>query len=649
MSKRAVLVLRLLVAWSSFVLFLSGTAQAQTKPEKDPIPQGYEINPYGCLGRYETATKDRTTAQMELEVKRKLDPLFEPEDPHSIRAMKLCVVAMLKSRLGHMDAAEYYQRAIEEQPFEPGYELWAGNYYSGFRGAHRPVVELAERHYYAGLRKLEELDRKKKRRHYHDVVEDWIRKRMLLLYQEDGMPILPWKAYPQSSSGLNAPGLSLGVMAGISKDTRPFNRRGDNNEMRTFSGEANFADSDLRAGGATRPVLGRGLTDLEIYDIARAPLRMEVDAKARFRQRYFGALDFRFFQACAPESQIISFYFPTGFYAPQPEGVDAQGKGNIGTPCNWFAKDAQSRSQSFADTSVREMNLNYERVFPLYPLFDFRLAGGVGKGQRIGVVEFLPFQKEDYYIYQVMPSFSHFLSTDKVSLDLVWAKLDFVDPEIGPTMDRQREKVIRGVKLDYAFYSPVVLPQLGYGSLRPYRTPTRGIHLYAGGVLDEETYGSHTVAKQDIYGGFQYRAPVNFNWLLQGTYLTARGTFADPNTIPAQVYNDPTQDFTGWRTSTYAEIRVIDPEALPTTTGSFLSPDMLNIVFPVSHDIALGDSRKDYENIRGGVQAWFQVFGTGFLGPAFLFTAGYDFQYFYNISKGFHLFSLNARVGWGEL
>ena len=121
MSKRAVLVLRLLAAVSSFVLLCSGTAHG-AKPKKDPIPQGYEINPYGCLGRYETATKDRTTAQMEIEVERKLNPLFEPEDPRSIRAMKLCVVAMLKSRLGHMDAAEYYLRAIEEQPFEPGYE-----------------------------------------------------------------------------------------------------------------------------------------------------------------------------------------------------------------------------------------------------------------------------------------------------------------------------------------------------------------------------------------------------------------------------------------------------------------------------------------------------------------------------------------------
>jgi hypothetical protein len=232
--------------------------------------------------------------------------------------------------------------------------------------------------------------------------------------------------------------------------------------------------------------------------------------------------------------------------------------------------------------------------------------------------------------------------------------LDFDDSEFGPQMDRARQKIIRGIKLDYAFYSPMVLPQLGFGSLRPYRTPTRGIHLFVGAVQDDETYGSHTVSKQDIYGGFQYRAPVNFNWFLQGTYLTSRVSFADPNVLDpntgrAAVYNDPTQDFVGWRTSTYAEIRVIDPEALPTTTGSFLSPDMLNIVFPVTHDIALGDSRKDYENIRAGVQAWFQVFGTGFLGPAFLFTAGYDFQYFYNISKGFHMFSGNLRIGWGEL
>jgi hypothetical protein len=415
-------------------------------------------------------------------------------------------------------------------------------------------------------------------------------------------------------------------MVGYSKDTRPFNRRGDNNEMRVFSGEANFANSDLRAGAATRPVLGRGLTELEIYDIARAPIRYELDAKARLRQRYVGALDFRYFQSRAPESQIISFYFPTG---PGPAATP-------GSP-----------TDAFADVKVEEYGLGYERVFPLYPLGDFRLALAGALGNRKGVVEFLPHEVENYRLVQVMPSYSHFVTTDKLTIDLTYALLDFDDIEFGPTADRARKKIIRAVKVDYAFYSPIVLPRLGLGSLRPYRTPTRGIHLFAGAMQDDETYGSHTVTKQDIYGGFQYRAPVNFNYTLQGAYVTSGAEFADTNT--GQVFNDSDQEFQGWRTSTYAEIRIIDPEALPTTTGSFLSPDMLNIVIPVTHDMALGGSRDDYENVRAGIQAWFQVFGTGFLGPALLFTGGYDFQYFYNINKGFHLFSLNARLGWGEL
>ncbi|HVJ21888.1 MAG TPA: hypothetical protein VM686_41070 [Polyangiaceae bacterium] len=623
MSKRARLVVQSAVAALLGLLLQPTVAQAA-----DKIPEGAEINPYGCLGRYETATKDRTTSQMETEVERKLDPLFQPEDPRSIRAMKACVVAMLKSRLGHSDAAEYYLMAINEQPFEPGYELWAGNYYSGFRGAHRPVLELAERHYYAALRKLEELDRQKKRRYYHDVVEDWVRKRMLLLYQEDGLHILPWKQFRQSSSGLDAPGLSIGVMAAASQDTRPFNRRGDFNEMRTFSGEANFANSVFRAGESSgsltnRSGLGPGLKPIEYYWIPRADLRYEVDAKARLRQRYFGALDFRYFDATSKDAQITSFYYPAG------------------------TKPGVNTAEARNDVRVTEMGLEYQRVFPLYPLGDFRLAGGAGIGERVGVVEFLPDQHEDYKIYTVMPSYSHFVSTDKLTLDLTYTKLDFDDTPYGPPSDKQREKIIRAARLEYAFYSPMVLPNLGLFSLRPYRTPTRGIYVYAGFMQDDETYGTHTVSKQDIYGGVQYRAPVHFNYTLQGTYLTADDQFADANT--GMVYTSPGLSFRGWRTSTYAEIRVIDPEALPTITGKVFSPDLLNIVIPVTHDLALGDSIDHYENIRAGIQAWFQVFGTGFGGPAFLFTAGYDFQYFYNISRSFHMFSVNARLGWGEL
>ena len=40
------------------------------------------------------------------------------------------------------------------------------------------------------------------------------------------------------------------------------------------------------------------------------------------------------------------------------------------------------------------------------------------------------------------------------------------------------------------------------------------------------------------------------------------------------------------------------------------------------------------------------IVGTGFGGPAFLTTIGYDYQYFYTIKKAFHQVHLDLRMGW---
>jgi hypothetical protein len=102
--------------------------------------RGPEINPYECLGRYEAATGNRNMSQVRAELDKRLNPLFEGPEPETVKAMKACVVAMLKSRLGDGDAGEYYAMAVENDPEEPGYEFWYGRYYSGFRGARGVIV-----------------------------------------------------------------------------------------------------------------------------------------------------------------------------------------------------------------------------------------------------------------------------------------------------------------------------------------------------------------------------------------------------------------------------------------------------------------------------------------------------------------------------
>jgi hypothetical protein len=566
-------------------------------------PAGPEINPYECLGRYEAATRARSIAQMSAELGKRLDPLFEEGEPATVRAMKLCVIALLKSRLGESDAADYYERAVRENPDEPGYEMFFGSYYSGFRGAHRPVLELAEKHYYLALEKLDALRQSGRFRDYHAVVEEWTRKRLLVLYQEDGQPILPWKAYAQHPSGRLAPGLSASSQLSASMDTRDFYYH---DEMRAFSQEANFVASDLRA---------RSITPLQIYNIVRAPLRYRIQDRVRVRQEFLGAFDFIHEYNQAPKSMITSFYL-------NPPGNDV--------PLN--------------DVTVQQLGAGYNRVLPLYPLFDARIEASVQRVKRKGTIEFLPNREENFNLYELKPSVSRFLGPDKLSLDGTYVLLDMADVWGGITDERQRKEYIRAARLEYALYRPFVFPS------DDVRTATRGWYFFAGAVQDDKVYGTRTVTARDVFGGTRFEGAGAFDFTLQGTYLTSRTTFVDPTEVHPVELTDPAQTFANFRTNAALQIRIINPDALPgipPSTAGFV-PDMLNVVFPVSHDLGL-TGRKDYENIRGGVELWAKVFGTGIGGTAVLATVGYDYQYFYRIQRSMHMAHAALRIGWGDL
>ncbi len=584
-----------------------------------------ELNPYECLGRYEGATGNRTIAQIKQEIQKRLRDLDRPEEPKSVNAMKHCVVGMLMSRAGDGDAPLHYELAVKNAPQEPGYELWWGNHFGMFRGARGPVAETAEQHYYAALEKLEALRKKDKYRAYHAVVEEWVKKRLMVLYQQDGLHLIPGKQYPQSPGGLYRPSFSVGAIASISKDTRDFNRKGDWNEMRTFSSERDFANSDVRAGGAKRAAPYRqGLTPREIWDLPRAPLRYHVDAKLRYRQNPIGVVDFIYNQSHAEQAQITSFYFPTGC-GLLPLCVEKDGGAKNG----------------LNDVDVREIGGAFERVVPLYPLLDAKVGLNYRRVSRKGVVEFLPDRVEDFNMYEGKLALSRFVGSDKLHLELGYALLDITDGP-GPVNEQMREKHIRSALLEYALYSPLVLPSLAAGEPSFLRTPTRGWYFYAGIVQDDEVYGTRTVSKRDIFLGNRFEGSGIFDITLQGTWATAKQRFADLNV--GSVFSDPTQEFGGIRINTTPQIRIINPDALPGIAWGF---DSLMLVTPVSWDFGIKGA-KDYENIRGGAELWGRMFSP-LLGPGFLMTAGYSYEYFYNISRGIHIFQANMRMGWGDL
>jgi len=612
------LCLALTVAALLLLQLFSSTARAEDR--------GPQINPFECYGRWENATGSHTIEQMNHELDKLMRPVFKPKDPPTRRAIKFCVIGRVMSRVGNPDAYEYLQKAIEMDPEEPGLELWAGDYFSGVRGAGRPIYQLAERHFYRALEKLEALRKKGRYRDWHATVESWVQKRLLMLYQEDGLPITPWwKGYPYTPAGLDPPSVTLSSQFAISKDTHDFFR---NNELRIFTSEAAFANGPLRSGGTSAPNGPGPLTALQRWKIVRAPLRYQVDNRVRIRQNHLGAFDLLHTYHKAEEAQITSFYLP----------------------------------DELNDVEVQEVGVGYQREIPLFPVLDARLRGTLKRIERKGVIEFLPQEKEQFWSLELKPSFSRFISSDKLSLNLTYVYMNIPALPLSAPGEGKRGFWIRGAELQYAIYSPLVLPAFDLGSFRGYRTPTRGWYWWAGYVQYDQIYGMHTVTQKDIYLGNRLEGPGNWDLTLQGTLFTS-DTYevrADDTNLVSHKdrFNSNLKSF---RTAAIIQNRLLNPDTMPAVQPSTLgfAPDMVNLVVPLSWDVALDgpanftpsdtkDHSNDYANVRGGVELWYKMYGTGLFGSAFLLTVGYEVQYFYNIVKTMHMAHANVRLGWSD-
>jgi hypothetical protein len=590
----------------------------------EPV-EGPEINPFACQGQAESLENDRSIAEMRWELGKRLDPLFQPSDPPTVRAIKLCVIGEMKKRVGDAGAVDYYLRAISENPQEPGFEMFAAKYYAGARGARGQVADLAEKHYYRALEKLDALRAQGRFRDFHAVVEDHVRKGLLVLYQQDGMPLLPWKAYPQHPSGYLAPGVSV-----ASQDSIGFDTRGGPgaNETGGFMAEAGLFVIRSRDNLVPEQRIQENLK-IARFDIARNPLRLRSDNQLRLRHAFLGSLDFVYGVLTAKNAAITAFARPSERVVP-PGGPPI-----------------------LNDVDVREIGGAYERVIGLYPLFDLKVAGGARRVRRVGTVEGFPDCAQDFNVYEVRPTLSRFVSSDKLTVGGVWVLMDMppVNCAGGPTPDQAtsvRGRRIAAATFEYAFYSPLLLPRLDLVSLHPYRTPTRGLYLYGGYVNDNEVFGDHRTINETYYGGARLEGPGPFDIGVTESYYVASGTQLNPTTR----VEDPSLDLAGktLRTSLVFATRLLNPDATPGVPPAWgpLALHSVNWVFPASFDKVTA-GRDDFENFRVGTQLWWQLFGTGFGGPAFLFTLNYEYQYFYKIPKSVHNAGITIRLGWRDL
>jgi hypothetical protein len=567
---------------------------------------GPEINPFACQGDADAAGDDRSISQTVNELNKKLDPPFDASDPPTVRAEKLCVIARLKARVGQSDAIDYFKRAIETNPDEPGYDMFAGEYYAGARGAKGQVLETAETYLYSALEKLDRLKAEGRYRDFHAIVEDHVRKNLLVLYQQDGLPLLPWKAYKQHPNGLNAPSVAVGEQFYVSKDTRSGLGA---NDTGGFTAEA----------GLFKVRRGMNPTPLDVYSIARQPLRLESDTQVNIRQTDIGEVSLLYSWAHHYKAAITAF--------GDPEVLN--------------------------DIKVQIAGVEFKRVIPLYPAFDFNFDARVTEVHRTGVVEGIPDCEQDFPVYELHPAFSRFVSSDKLTLSGTYVYMNIPDVECGtygtgPEYLRKRGRQISAVNIEYAIYSPLLLPSLQLGSLRPYRTPTRGLYLNAGYVNDNEVYGDVRVINNTVFGGARLEGPGPFDVGFTEVLNATNGTQVQASTG----VEEPNADITGTtlRSTVTISRRLINPDETPGVPNSWgpFANGSLNWVFPLSYDAVLS-SDKTFENFRVGTQLWWQLFGTGLGGATFLTTVGYDYEYFYHINKNTHNVFLTARLGWRDL
>jgi len=573
----------------ALVLLLAGRAQA--------APRG---NPFACLGEGESLARGNGTAELEAEIAQRVgNPPAAGEDAFEI-ARHHCVTAELMRRVGDGRAGEYYRKAIAADPDEPGFELWYGYYLRNVRGPRAPLLEAAEGHYFQALDKMAALRAAGAAQPFDDITESWVRRGLLNLYQEDGLPLVGSKAFPYPSNGAGGFGLALSTILRLSHDT---NDAGVIDDARRFAAEAAFASGPQR--------LKRPLDGDELRGIARTPLRYDVYNRLRLRLPFIGALDVSYEYFRAPDSQISAFTEP-----------------NV-----------------FNDVKVDIVGVAWRRAFDLYPAFDALLDLGYRRVSRVGVVEWYSDLREQINLFEAHPAVSRFLGPDKLTLGMNYVYMQIPTIPGGKIEDRVRARSIRAFFLDYAIYRQLLLPDWATRELR--RTPTRGLHLYGGYAMDDEAFGVRVVYRRDAYGGVSLRGVGRFDFTLQGTWLSS-DTVEDSRDAGDAIFHglDTSQTVRQLRPTVIGLYRLVDDEAIPDVPRTLLAG--LNLVVPLRADFATRGTDA-FDNLRGGAELWGKLIGTGLRGTTFLVTLGYEAQWFHRLDKLVHLGRVELRMGWGTL
>jgi hypothetical protein len=556
-------------------------------------------NPFACVGEGDSLVRGLSAAEIGDEVGKRLAAQNRPASGFAAAQFD-CVTAELMRRVGDGRASQYYERAIAADPEEPGFELAYAYYLRNVRGPRAPLLEQAEVHYDRVMSKLAAVHAAGADQTFDAVTRDWAERGMMTLYQEDGLPLLPWRAHPYEPGEVHKLSLALTSMVRVGRDPNEFNHVDDGPR---FTSEAMFAGSPQR--------LKRPLDRDELAGIARAPVHFDVYNRLRLRLPEIGAIDVSYRVFRSYKSQIVRYTEPN----------------------------------TFGDVQVDEAGVGFRRVLDLSPVFDLLIDVGYRRVTRKGVVEWYPDQKEGINLFEALPALARFFGPDKLVVGLNFVYMDIPVLPGGLLEDRVRARSIRAFYFDYALYRPLLLPDLP--SFRLKRMFTRGWHFFGGYVFDDEIYGVRVAQQRTAYLGTNLQGVGGFDIMLQGTLTQARTTYPVREAGGA-VHRapDPAQTSAQVRPTLLVLYRLIDEETVPGLPSSPLVG--LNLVFPVRHDIAV-EGLDSFENTRAGVELWAKLVSTGLRGTSFLLTAGYEAQRFHRLDLIVHSLNLALRMGWNYL
>lgn len=552
--------------WVTVFLFVS-LRPVYARPDTDS-------NPFACWGRVSGQSLASTRTQI----------IDIPAGSSDVSAEDLCVQAELRKRDGDYEASEYFERAIQAAPDEPGYEFFYAEYLRNFRGAGTPLFPEAERHYHQALAKLQRRKERQQETNFDDDLGRQIARGLVELYQRDGLPLMRWNG--ADHEGVARASLYLSSLNQYARATTDF---GEVDDVRDFTSEALFSESDIR--------LNRGLTRSELRRIARVRYAFESVARLRLRAGSLPVLDAFVRYRDIDNVQITQFFDPT----------------------------------EFNDVKAEAYGVALEKPLDFGPLFDAFVRAAYSHVEREGLIEFLPRKNEDVEQFEATTQISRFVGPDKLLLTFNYV-YQSIDPAVSDPVERHRQILAGEVRY------------LLFRSLRGIEDPfdkrfeARGLEFFGGISYDRERFGNVDIVQYDYYGGVNatrispWAIGAPFDVALQGTVFTHK------------VDGDSTQDNRQYRTTATLLFRLIDQERLQPTLHA-VDVAFLHLAVPFRHDVAI-DGPRSFENFRVGASLNAKIFSVSAGWTTLLASISYEYQRFYRIGDGLHLAGVNVSLGF---